>query len=60
MIQYRGLKRVPEVLFPLLKEKSVRRMQFIRQLGLKAFIDFPNAIHRRYSHVVGVMHLTGR
>jgi HD superfamily phosphohydrolase len=51
---------VPEVLFPLLKEKSVRRMQFIRQLGLKAFIDFPNAIHTRYSHVVGGMHLTGK
>ena len=55
-----GTTEVPEVLFPLLKEKSVRRMQFIRQLGLKAFIDFRNAIHTRYSHVVGVMHLTGK
>ena len=35
-------------------------MQFIRQLGLKAFIDFPNAIHTRYFHVAGVMHLTGK
>jgi HD superfamily phosphohydrolase len=35
-------------------------MQFVRQLGLKAFIDFPNAIHTRYSHVLGVMHLSGK
>ena len=55
-----GTIEVPEALFPLLKEKSVRRMRFIRQPGLKAFIDFPNAIHTRYSHVVGVMHLTGK
>jgi HD superfamily phosphohydrolase len=44
----------------ILKERSFRRMQFIRQLGLKAFIDFPNAIHTRYSHVLGVMHLAGK
>ncbi len=55
-----GTIEIPSVLSGLLKEKSVRRMQFIRQLGLKAFIDFPNAIHTRYSHVLGVMHLTGR
>jgi HD superfamily phosphohydrolase len=55
-----GTIEIPNVLNGLLKEKSVRRMQFIRQLGLKAFIDFPNAIHTRYSHVLGVMHLTGR
>jgi HD superfamily phosphohydrolase len=38
----------------------VRRMLFIRQLGLKAYIDFPGAIHTRYSHAVGCMHLAGK
>lgn len=32
----------------------------IRQLGLKAYIDFPGAIHTRYSHVLGAMNLAGR
>ncbi len=32
-------------------------MLFIRQLGLKAYIDFPGAIHTRYSHALGAMHL---
>ncbi len=33
---------------------------FIRQLGLKAYVDFPGAIHTRYSHGLGVMHLAGK
>ncbi|MCL2135840.1 MAG: HD domain-containing protein [Candidatus Bathyarchaeota archaeon] len=35
-------------------------MMFIRQLGLKAYMDFPGAIHTRYSHALGTMHLAGR
>lgn len=35
-------------------------MMFIRQLGLKSYIDFPGAIHTRYSHAIGVMHLAER
>ena len=35
-------------------------MLFIRQLGLKAYVDYPGAIHTRYSHALGVMHLAGR
>src|SRR5438445_2612723 len=38
----------------------VRRMALIRQLGLKAYIDFPGAIHTRYSHALGVMELSVR
>ena len=38
----------------------VRRMSLIRQLGLKAYIDFPGAIHTRYSHALGAMELSGR
>lgn len=33
---------------------------FIRQLGLKAYIDFPGAIHTRYGHALGAMHTAGR
>ena len=35
-------------------------MIFNRQLGLKAYIDYPGAIHTRYSHALGVMHLAGK
>jgi HD superfamily phosphohydrolase len=38
----------------------VRRMLFIKQLGLKAYVDFPGAMHTRYSHALGVMHLAGK
>jgi len=43
-----------------MEEPAVRRMLFIRQLGLKAYIDFPGAIHTRYSHALGAMHLAGK
>jgi HD superfamily phosphohydrolase len=32
---------------------------FIRQLGLKAYMNFPGAIHTRYSHALGTMQLAG-
>lgn len=35
-------------------------MLFIRQLGLKAYIDFSGAIHTRYSHAIGAMYLAGK
>jgi HD superfamily phosphohydrolase len=55
-----GTIEIPSWLLRIANEKSVRRMMFIRQLGLKAYIDYPGAIHTRYSHVLGVMHLSGR
>jgi len=55
-----GSIEMPQWLVPIINEKQVRRMMFIRQLGLKAYIDYPGAIHTRYSHVLGVMHLSGR
>jgi HD superfamily phosphohydrolase len=51
---------LPIWLVDVLKEKTVRRMLFIRQLGLKAYIDFPGAIHTRYSHAIGCMQLAGK
>ena len=55
-----GSIEMPSWLINISKERSVRRMMFIRQLGLKAYVDYPGAIHTRYSHVQGVMHLAGR
>jgi len=54
-----GTIEMPRWLVNISKEKAVRRMMFIRQLGLKAYVDFPGAIHTRYSHLLGVMHLSG-
>lgn len=37
----------------------VQRLRFIRQLGLKSFV-YPGAVHDRFSHALGAMHLAGR
>lgn len=55
-----GSIEIPTWLAQIKEEDSIRRMMLIRQLGLKAYIDYPGAIHTRYSHVQGVMHLAGR
>lgn len=52
-----GKIELPTWLIKIKEEHAVRRMLFIRQLGLKAYIDFPGAIHTRYSHALGVMYL---
>jgi HD superfamily phosphohydrolase len=52
-----GKIELPTWLIKIKEEQAVRRMLFIRQLGLKAYIDFPGAIHTRYSHALGVMYL---
>lgn len=51
---------LPIWLVEVLREKKIRRMLFIRQLGLKAYIDFPGAIHTQYSHALGTMQLAGK
>ncbi len=50
---------VPDWLREIENTPPVRRMLRIRQLGLKSVIDFPGAIHTRYGHALGVMHLSG-
>src|SRR6267143_1204300 len=55
-----GNIRPPPWLIAIDTMTPVRRMTLIRQLGLKAYIDFPGAIHTRYSHAIGVMELAGR
>lgn len=51
---------LPQWLIEINDRPEIRRMMFIRQLGLKATISFPGAIHTRYSHSLGTMHLAGR
>lgn len=55
-----GTINAPDWLIKIENIDAVRRMMFIRQLGLKAYIDFPGAIHTRYAHVLGAMHLAGK
>jgi len=55
-----GTIELPNWLVQIIHEPAIRRMMFIRQLGLKAYIDFPGAIHTRYSHALGTMHLSGK
>lgn len=55
-----GKIQFPPWLIVIKDEPPVRRMLSIRQLGLKAYIDFPGAIHTRYSHALGTMQLAGR
>ena len=54
-----GTIELPQWLVNIKDERAIRRMMFIRQLGLKAYMDFPAAIHTRYSHALGTMHLAG-
>src|SRR5438132_14327034 len=51
---------IPAWLGKIQKIRCVRRMLFIRQLGLKAYIDFSGAIHTRYSHAIGAMYFAGK
>lgn len=55
-----GTIELPQWLINIKDEPVVRRMIFIRQLGLKAYMDFPGAIHTRYSHALGTMCLAGK
>jgi HD superfamily phosphohydrolase len=55
-----GKIELPSWLIKIKEHAAVRRMLFIRQLGLKAYIDFPGAIHTRYSHALGVMFLANK
>lgn len=55
-----GAIELPLWLVNVKDEPAIRRMLFIRQLGLKAYIDFPGAIHTRFSHALGTMQLAER
>jgi HD superfamily phosphohydrolase len=48
-----GTIELPPWLINIKDEPVIRRMMSIRQLGLKAYMDFPGAIHTRHSHALG-------
>ena len=54
-----GYLSIPDWLIEIENLPPVRRMLNIRQLGLKSVINFPGAIHTRYGHSLGAMHLAG-
>jgi uncharacterized protein len=43
----------------LINSPYFQRLRFISQLGFTSFV-FPGAVHTRFSHSLGVMHLAGR
>lgn len=55
-----GKIELPQWLVRIKDEPAIRRMMGIKQLGLKAFVNFPGAIHTRYLHSLGTMHLADK
>ena len=45
-----------DLLFDLIEHPFIQRMRHIRQLGLAELV-YPGAIHTRFHHAVGAMHL---
>lgn len=48
-----------ELIFDLIQHPYFQRLRFIKQLGLSDFV-YPGAIHTRFHHALGAMHLMGR
>ncbi len=47
-----------ELIFELINHKSFQRLTRIRQLGL-TYLVYPGALHTRFNHAIGAMHLMG-
>jgi HD superfamily phosphohydrolase len=55
-----GFVSIPSTLiFDLIAHPYVQRLRFIRQLGVSDFV-YPGAVHTRFHHALGAMHLMGR
>ncbi len=48
-----------ELIYDLISHPNFQRLRFIKQLGLSDFV-YPGAIHTRFHHALGAMHLMGR
>lgn len=48
-----------ELIFDLIEHPFFQRLRHIRQLGLAEFV-YPAALHTRFQHALGAMHLMGR
>jgi len=55
-----GFVSIPTpLLFDLISHPFFQRLRFIRQLGVSDFV-YPGAVHTRFHHALGAMHLIGR
>ncbi len=48
-----------ELLFDLIEHPYFQRLRYIKQLGLTDLV-YPGALHSRFQHALGAMHLMGR
>lgn len=54
-----GFIKIPQgLIFELIEHPYFQRLRRIRQLGLTDFV-YPGALHTRFHHALGVMHLMG-
>ncbi len=55
-----GFVAIPSALiFDLIAHPYFQRLRFIKQLGMSDFV-YPGAVHTRFHHALGAMHLMGR
>ncbi|MBI1769264.1 MAG: HD domain-containing protein [Bacteroidetes bacterium] len=55
-----GFVSIPSALiFDLISHPFFQRLRFIKQLGVSDFV-YPGAVHSRFHHALGAMHLMGR
>ncbi len=52
------VKITSELIYEIIQHPFVQRLRRIRQLGLSEFV-YPGAIHTRFHHALGAMHLMG-
>lgn len=53
-----GYVTVPPLCAAFMNQPEFQRLRFIQQLGLVQFV-YPSAVHTRFEHSLGVMHMTG-
>ncbi|WP_235208218.1 HD domain-containing protein [Saccharicrinis fermentans] len=55
-----GFVKIPfDLIFDLLQHRYFQRLRGIKQLGLTSMV-YPGAMHNRFQHAVGAMHLMGQ
>lgn len=59
LITFRKEDQVDCIAWNLINTKEFQRLRRIRQLGFSEFV-FPNATHTRFTHSIGVYHMSGR
>lgn len=54
-----GFITIPsELVFDLIQHRYVQRLRYIKQLGMTHLV-YPGALHTRFHHAIGAMHLMG-